>query len=164
MALVNEPGAPTRTVQLGGTFYDADGNAVTSVTLRAKDGAILRGTPPAAPAGQDGPQAIALPAPVASPTQTLLEAPRTAEVGIDVAGSVKGATGGTVVVSVQRKTAKGFKIVRKKTVKVSAKGRFRTKVAKLSHGRYRAFATYVGSAKAKASTSSKRAFKLRTRH
>jgi hypothetical protein len=170
MALVNEPGAPTRTVQLGGTFYDADGNPVTSVTLRAKDGAVLRGTPPASAAPAATAETPASTPALAAPgaTQTLLETLRTAPVAtsapagsVAVEGSVKGATTGQVVVRVQRKVRNGFATVRKKTVKVNGKGRFKASVAGLRHGRYRAFATYAGSKQAKTSTSSKRAFKLR---
>jgi len=176
MVLVNEPGAPTRTLQLGGTFYDADGNAVSSVTLKAKDGAVLRGTPPAAvpapaPAASDTPIA---PLPSA-PTKTVLDALKVVKAvvstkgSVAVTGRVKGAKGGKVTVRVQRKTGKGYKTARKTTVRVNSKGRFRAKLARLTHGRYRAFATYAGSKRAKASTSRKKAFKLRkkkrrTRH
>lgn len=43
MALVNQPGEPTRTVNLpGGTWRDLDGNTVTEVTLSAGTGKVLR--------------------------------------------------------------------------------------------------------------------------
>jgi hypothetical protein len=51
--LVNEPGAPTRTVALGTTMTDESGSRVASVSLGAKRAAILRGatgcTPSEAP-------------------------------------------------------------------------------------------------------------------
>lgn len=41
MVLTNEPGAPTRTVTLPGTYKKVDGTAVTSVTLGARQGIVL---------------------------------------------------------------------------------------------------------------------------
>src|SRR6185436_13044527 len=42
--LLNQPGTSQATVQLGGTFLRVDGSAVTSVTLGAARGAVLRRT------------------------------------------------------------------------------------------------------------------------
>ncbi|HZO57845.1 MAG TPA: NPCBM/NEW2 domain-containing protein [Bryobacteraceae bacterium] len=49
--LVNEPGAPTRTVTLPGTFLTVSGARVTSVSIPAKSGVVLRndGAPPPPP-------------------------------------------------------------------------------------------------------------------
>jgi hypothetical protein len=41
MTLVNQPGSPTTTVALGGTYRRLDGTVVTSVTLAAATGAVL---------------------------------------------------------------------------------------------------------------------------
>jgi len=41
MVLVNEPGASTKTIQLGSTYKNIDGASVTSVTLGPSSGAIL---------------------------------------------------------------------------------------------------------------------------
>lgn len=40
--LVNEPGSPTTTVSLGGTYQRLDGTLVSSVTVNAADGVVLR--------------------------------------------------------------------------------------------------------------------------
>ncbi len=42
LVLLVEPGAATRTINLGGTYYNAYGQAVTSVTLGAKQAVVLR--------------------------------------------------------------------------------------------------------------------------
>ncbi|MBL8210688.1 MAG: NPCBM/NEW2 domain-containing protein [Bryobacterales bacterium] len=44
LVLVNEPGAPTRTVTLPGTYRTVNGVSVTSVTLAARQGAVLTAT------------------------------------------------------------------------------------------------------------------------
>lgn len=172
MVLVNGPQSPTRTVQLGGTFYDTSNNAVTQVTLAARSGAVLRGTPTPLPATApttsskaSAPATGASAAPTSTQLDQLTTVPAVTTNGaVAVSGTVRGARSGRVVVRVQRKTAKGYTTTRKATVRVTSKGRFRAKVARLTHGRYRAFATYIGSPKAKASTSRKRVFKLhRTR-
>ena len=41
MTVVNQPGSPTTTVNLGGTYRRLDGTLVTSVTLAAATGAVL---------------------------------------------------------------------------------------------------------------------------
>jgi hypothetical protein len=52
LALLNEPGAPTRTVSLPGAYRRIDGATVTSITLAARQGAVLRSTTAApAPSG-----------------------------------------------------------------------------------------------------------------
>jgi hypothetical protein len=63
MALVNPPGAPTVTIPLTTPMQDVNGNTVTSVTLPAATGAILRGSVPAAETS----------APTSTETQTLVE-------------------------------------------------------------------------------------------
>ena len=42
VVLVNQPGAPRTTVNLGEFMVDLEGNAVTSVTLGAFEGEVLR--------------------------------------------------------------------------------------------------------------------------
>jgi Hypothetical glycosyl hydrolase family 15 len=46
MVLVNPPGAPTQTVSLGSAMQDVNGNPVSSVTLPAASGVVLRGAAP----------------------------------------------------------------------------------------------------------------------
>jgi hypothetical protein len=41
MVLVNQPGSPTRTVDLGGRYWRLDGTLVTQVTIAPSDGAVL---------------------------------------------------------------------------------------------------------------------------
>lgn len=50
VVLVNPPGAPTQTVSLGSAMQDSSGNSVTSVTLPAASGVVLRGAAPVEPA------------------------------------------------------------------------------------------------------------------
>ena len=42
MVLVNEPGSPTVTANLGARYMRLDGSVVTSVTINAGDGVVLR--------------------------------------------------------------------------------------------------------------------------
>jgi hypothetical protein len=65
MALVNPPGSPTQTISLPTPMQDPSGNAVSSLTLPAASGAVLRGTPPAS--------VPAAAAPSEASTQTTLE-------------------------------------------------------------------------------------------
>jgi hypothetical protein len=53
--LLNQPGTSQATVQLGGTFLRIDGSAVTSVTLGAARGAVLRRTGGDGEHDDDGP-------------------------------------------------------------------------------------------------------------
>jgi hypothetical protein len=65
ITLVNQPNAPSVTVQLGGTYRDVEGRHVTSVSLGASSGAVLRTlAPPAQP-------------PVTEPVTPLLPGPAT---------------------------------------------------------------------------------------
>ena len=41
MVLVNQPGSPTVTVALGGTYQRLDGSLVTQVTISPADGVVL---------------------------------------------------------------------------------------------------------------------------
>jgi hypothetical protein len=59
MVLVNQPGEPTETVTLPAPMQDAEGNTVTSVTLPASSGAILRGVPPASSSPSEQPHEVA---------------------------------------------------------------------------------------------------------
>jgi len=69
MVLVNPPGAATQTVALPAPMQDVNGNTVTSVTLAAASGAVLRGNVPS--------PAIASEAPAADiPTQTIVDTSR----------------------------------------------------------------------------------------
>ena len=63
--LVNPPGSATQTIALPSAMRDASGNSVTSVTLPAASGAVLRGAPLRSPSGAASPDAA---------TQTTVEA------------------------------------------------------------------------------------------
>jgi hypothetical protein len=63
IVLLNEPGAPTRTVTLPQAMTDSSGARVTQVTLSAHGGAVLRGTTSCTPAATT-------PAPVVVPVAT----------------------------------------------------------------------------------------------
>jgi hypothetical protein len=73
MALVNQPGAASVTVQLGGTYRDVEGHLVTSVSLGAASGTVLR--TPAAPVVPQSPPTTP-PAPE-TPTSTPATPPAT---------------------------------------------------------------------------------------
>jgi hypothetical protein len=64
--LVNPPGSPTRTVSLSSPMQDVNGNAITSVTLPASSGAILRYIP----STSSTPELTAPP-----PTESIMETP-----------------------------------------------------------------------------------------
>lgn len=66
VALVNPPGGSTQTVSLPTPMRDVNGNSVTSVTIPAASGAVLRSNAPPPAAGSGEPAA-----PV--PTQTIVE-------------------------------------------------------------------------------------------
>jgi hypothetical protein len=66
MALVNPPGSPTQTITLATPMQDSSGNSVSSLTLPAASGAVLRGAVPASPA-------TAPEVPADASTQTTLE-------------------------------------------------------------------------------------------
>jgi hypothetical protein len=166
-ALVNEPGAPKRTVDLGGTFVDANGREVTSVTLGARQGAVLRGEgaaqSPETPATEQR-----APADERAATETILKplVPATPK-GIPALGEkartvlVRGAVkpvagGGKVKVKIKRKKGKRYRLVRTKMARVGRSGRFRAVVGKLKRGRYRLYAAYTGSDAAKRSRSKRR--------
>ena len=74
MVLVNEPGAPTRTVALATTMTDENGARVSSVSLAAKRASILRGatgcTPSAAPPATTDPVQTVYPPAVPAPGAT----------------------------------------------------------------------------------------------
>jgi hypothetical protein len=73
MVLVNEPGAPTRTVTLPGTFTDlASGSSVSSVSVGSSSGSILVSSSAATPAPTSTPTPTTTPTPShsTSPTPT----------------------------------------------------------------------------------------------
>jgi Hypothetical glycosyl hydrolase family 15 len=181
MVLVNEPGAPRRTVELPGTFVDTSGRAVTSVTLDAKSGAVLRGegAVKAPAAAEPKADTASNDATTRAITETILAPliPATTDgvptIGekpartVLVRGKVKPvAGGGQVKVKIKRKVRgkKGkrrFRLYRIKRMRVGSSGRFRAVVGKLKGGRYRVYAAYTGSHEARRSRSKGRRLVVR---
>jgi hypothetical protein len=86
IVLLNEPGAPTRTVTLPKAMVDSSGRTVTQVTLAARGGAVLRGSTSCTPvATTPAPEVVptgtgttvANPVPATTPTSTAPTTPTT---------------------------------------------------------------------------------------
>jgi hypothetical protein len=111
--LVNEPQAPTRTVALPHAMTDSSGNSVTSVTMKATSGAVLRGATNCTPVTPDpAPTAPATPAPNTQPTPTMPQPT------VPKPGTPSGTTPGTTVPSNGTKRRPRVAIVR-----IALKGR-----------------------------------------
>lgn len=168
-ALVNEPGAPTRTVSLGSGYRDIDGVRRTSVTLGPASGAVLLrdGTPtattvsaapaPAATPVQAGPAPVTQPA--SGPKRRVATWLRVT--GVRVHGSVRRATRGKVRIVVQRRRAHRWTMVRRVHAKVRGSGRYNRTLAPLARGRYRVRARYLGTATTMPSLSRYHRFRVR---
>jgi hypothetical protein len=182
LVLVNEPDAPTITVDLNGSYLDLDGYSVSSVTLGPASGAVLTrasaGAEPSvpalpsasaaadAPATDSGPIATAGSAPAApaatrpasQPCANKRRPPRRARVSLRitrgdgtrrtaiVCGVARQVRAGKAKIRVHRETRGGWTLVRRKSVRVDGRGRFRATFPGLAAGRYRADAK-VGSAR-----------------
>jgi hypothetical protein len=169
VVLVNEPGAPTRTVAVGAGLRDLDGVARTSVTLGSASGAVLLGgggktattvdtsrppvPRPAAPAAPVRPAVTA--------RHTVATRPRVR--GVKVHGRVRGATAGKVRIVVQKRRHHRWRTVRRARASVSGHGRYHRRVAHLRRGRYRVRASYLGTAAASPSRSGYHRFRIRAR-
>jgi hypothetical protein len=68
VVLVNPPGAPTQTVSLPSTMQDSGGNSVSSVTLAAASGVVLRGAAPVETAASAPKSTVTV-----IPTQTIVD-------------------------------------------------------------------------------------------
>ena len=142
VVLVNEPGSPARTVEVGAGLRDVDGVARSSVTLGAASGAVLLG----AAATTGGPTADEpASAPKRRRTRASIRARARAR-GVRIRGRVSGASGGSVRIVVERRRSRRWATVRRASAAVSADGAYRRRVARLSRGRYRARAVYATAA------------------
>jgi len=177
--LLNTPDTPTRTVALGDGYTDLSGTAKTSVTLPAGSGIVLRRAgavtilppvdtettvDPVAPVAPVAPAPTATPTPTpTAPTSGKKPTAKVSRVGgkMKVTGRVKGATKGSVEVTVQRKTGKRWKTVKKVAAHVSSDGSFSTTIKATASGKHRVRARFKGTAKATASVSSFRTFTTR---
>jgi hypothetical protein len=183
VALVNEPGMPSRALSLGPGYATLDLAPVTDLTLGAGTGLVLRKvqvptpTPSPAPPPQAPettvPTATATPAPrrprrrSGSPTASIAGAAEpgqtsvTVTVGrLSVSGRVKGAVSGYVSVTVQRKRGKGWLTARRVKPNVGKRGRFEAAIARLPRGTYRVRARFEGTGTARPSRSPFRTHRL----
>ena len=150
VVLVNEPGSPARTVEVGPGLRDVDGAARSVVTLGGASGAVLLGT------AADGPTAAG---PVAKkPKKKRARASiraRAGAAGVRVRGKVRGAGGGAVRIVVERRRSRRWRTVRQARASVGRRGAYARRVKRLSSGRYRVRAVYLRTA------SSYRGFRIR---
>jgi Hypothetical glycosyl hydrolase family 15 len=150
IALVNEPDAPTRTVTLPAPMYDTEGAVVTSVTLGAADGAVLRYVEPPGPGnGQEGPGATrhgkATEAGGPSLTVGLTERARKRGQVVVLDGRTSPIGSGAVQVHVQRLIRGRWVQSRTLTISLGRGGRFAATLAHLPSGRYQAEASVLAS-------------------
>jgi hypothetical protein len=150
--LVNEPGAPARTVSVGPGFHDIDGAERRTVTLGAASGAVLLRVPGSA---------ATTPGPGGTPHRKRTVATRPRASARRVRGSVRGATAGDVRIVVQRRRAGHWTAVRRARATVSTRGRYSRSVTRLGRGRYRGRAHYLGTATADPSRSAYKRFRVR---
>ena len=161
VALVNEPGAPTRTAFVAAGFRDLDGVARTTVTLGPGSGAVLLrdGAPTATTVDATPTRSIGVVTPPEGPKRTVSTRPRVSRVRVH--GKVRGATGGKVRIVVDRRRGHGWKSVRRTRATVSHSGRYSRAVARLARGRYRVRASYLGTGTARPSRSDYHGFRVR---
>jgi hypothetical protein len=141
VALLNEPEAPTRTVTLPAPMYTTEGTIVTSVTLGASSGAVLRYVePPSSKGGQEGtgkgsggegsPVTVGLSERAGKHAQ---------EAAFD--GRVSAASSGSIRLNVQRLVNGHWVQSDALTTPLGHAGGFATKLRHLASGHYRAQAT-----------------------
>jgi hypothetical protein len=161
IVLVNEPGAPKRTMLLGPGYRDLDGNAQTSATLGSAAGAVLLrdGAPTATTVVTTPARTTTVRTPADGPKRTVSSRPRIR--GVRVHGKVRGATGGKVRIEVQRQRGHRWKSIRRARVTVSHRGRYSRALKHLARGRYRVRANYLGTGTARPSRSGYHRFKVR---
>ncbi|HWX74478.1 MAG TPA: putative glycoside hydrolase [Solirubrobacteraceae bacterium] len=169
MVLVNPPGSPAQTVTLPSAMQTGAGESVTSLTLPAASGVVLRGAVPGSAEE-----------PAEASTQTTIEArvirtaaharshahsrqrkrhgsrraraasrslSRTAPRGgllTRIAGFVRNATKGGVVVSVEVRRHGRWVALKRLSLPVTSAGRFASLLRLHAGARYRASATYTG--------------------
>ena len=184
VVLVNEPGAPQRTVDLGEPLRDSAGRTVSSVTLEGARGVVLRR--PASRSGGRSPGHA--PAKSAVSTETVLAEPRPAKerklrpearkpagnsagvadrrarrrgTGVVMRGYVREADAGRVRLRIERITARRRRTVGRSTTALGPGGVFRLRKRGLPRGRYRFHARYLGSPEARPSSARPRDLRLR---
>jgi hypothetical protein len=162
LALVNEPQAATRTVALPAPMYTTSGAVVTSVTLGAAQGAVLRYvTPPglsAAPAnsatsgrsaGKAGPGSSTRHSRHRSLSLHVRRRTRGSHPALLISGHVSRAHAGRVRLYLARRVRGSYVVTRELIARVRG-ARFRASVRVPRPGRYRVSAAYVPSGSAHA--------------
>jgi hypothetical protein len=149
IALVNEPGAPTRTVTLPAPMYDTEGTIVTSVTLGAAGGAVLRYVePPTPPGGGEGPDGARHTKGSGSgePSATVRLRQRSRKHGevVILHGKVSSSGSGEVQLTVERLVHGHWITDRTLTTRAGRAGRFAATLEHLPAGRYQAQASLLG--------------------
>lgn len=130
--LVNEPGATTTTVSLGATYTDINGNSVSSVTLGARQGAVLVGAGVSSQLGST-----------------------------KITGVVKPGHHARVVLLIQHRQSGRWVRERRVKVPTDHRGKFRKRIRRLPAGRYRVRAHSVGRRHARAVLRHHRRFMIR---
>ncbi|HEV2769302.1 MAG TPA: putative glycoside hydrolase [Solirubrobacteraceae bacterium] len=170
IVLVNEPGAPQRTVDLGEALLDSSGRTVSSVTLDGGRGAVLRRAAPAStavrtqtvlaePAARLRTRASTSTARKDTPGVPARESRRASRVLIR--GHVRGAGSGSVHVRIERIGARRARTFRRATTALGSRGAFRLELRALPPGRYRIGARYLGSTAGRPSSARPRELRLR---
>jgi hypothetical protein len=173
MALVNPPGATTRTIALPSAMQEEDGDTVTSVTLPAASGVILKGstsitTPtveqPTAPASTKTTveTAPATPPTASNPPASPTSIPHPAQVSqaqsdgrpsrrawarsvpTRITGSVLRATRGSVTIQIEVQRGRRWVTLRRLVATVSQAGRYARTLDLQAGVRYRVRALYEG--------------------
>lgn len=162
--LVNQPGRPARTVDVGAAARDMNGAPRPRVTLRGGEGAVFGG---AGARGRSATRTLVIPHPnpkVRSKARSSRRgAPRRRmRRAVLVRGRVKAAAGGKVKLRLAKRVNGRWVRVRSKRASVSRSGRFRKLFRGMPRARYRVSAKYLGSKAAAPSKS--RAKRFRVRH
>ena len=139
VVLVNEPGAPARTVEVGPGLRDVDGVERSAVTLGAASGAVLLG----AAATTGGPTADE---PAKPRRRRASIRARARARSVRVRGRVAEATGGAVRIVIERRRSRRWTTVRQANAELRGSGAYSRRVARLSRGRYRVRAHYLSAA------------------
>jgi hypothetical protein len=149
VALLNEPGAPARTVALPAPMLTTDGRTVTSVRLGARRGAVLRhpdGAPAAGgPASYEGSSAAGPERRTAGRRRvriTVALRRRAPGRSIELSGRVRPAAAGTVRLRVERRRGRRWVAVAVRRARVGRTGRFRATAGPVRSDRYRVRAAF----------------------
>jgi putative glycosyl hydrolase-like family 15 (GHL15) protein len=171
LVLVNPPGSPAQTVDVGPGYADLDGAARSQLTLAPGTGAVLVRAPvpppaPVPPVATPTPEpAPAAPVPprkpgkrsggakahiagAEDPTETTTSVTLTRT---KVFGRVAGAVSGFTRVTVQRKRGGRWVTVRRAKDSVSKRGKYAGEIRRLSRGTYRVIASFEGTGTARPS-------------